>query len=79
MGFENGQHMMLKHTRYVPASRRNLILLGVLDDENYHIEINNGFRYIIRYQKLIVDSPNSNIIYVISSELVSPKCVNLVT
>lgn len=45
---KNRQIILLKHTRYLPALRRNLIFifLGVLDDENYQIEMKNSFTKI---------------------------------
>lgn len=77
---KNDQMILLWHIRYVPALKRNLIFLGVLDNKNYQIEIRNGFTNIIKDHILIISAPKSNGIHDISAEYVSfSNVVSLVT
>lgn len=64
---KNTQLLRLNHTRYVPFLRRNLISLGALDDEEYHIEIKNDFANIIKNLLKI------NGIYSVNSQSVFPS------
>lgn len=64
---KNTQLLRLNHTRYVPFLRRNLISLGALDDEEYHIEIKNDFANIIKNLLKI------NGIYSVNSQFVFPS------